>query len=241
MDHPSHGPCRDPSLARPRKQQAPQMWESGRASTGSPAHSLRGKPPLEPLPRTARGSTVQELCRCRGRARCGAASAPCPRIMGSAARSRLRRASGRTRPAAVLELRPGVVVTAVFLFLTAAWGSPGDRPAPVPPGQHVTFTATAYCDTGTTKAGVRTRSGVAAADPRVLPVGSVVRLQSPEQPRYEGIYTVMDTGSAVQGRRIDLFISDCREAKAFGLRQVLVRVLRLGWNPQASAPSSSEP
>ena len=138
----------------------------------------------------------------------------------------------------MLELRAGVAVAAVFLFLTVAWGSPGDHPVP---GQHVTFTATAYCDTGTTKAGVRTRSGVAAADPRVLPVGSVVRLQSPEQPRYEGIYTVMDTGSAVQGRRIDLYISDCREAKEFGLKQVGVRVLRLGWNPQASAPSSGRP
>jgi 3D (Asp-Asp-Asp) domain-containing protein len=141
----------------------------------------------------------------------------------------------------VLELRAGLAVAAVFIFLTAAWGSQGQRPVPIPPGQHVTFTATAYCDTGTTKAGVRTRSGVAAADPRVLPVGSVVRLHSPEQPRYEGIYTVLDTGSAVQGRRIDLYISDCREAKEFGLKQVLVRVLRLGWNPQASAPSSGRP
>ena len=105
----------------------------------------------------------------------------------------------------------------------------------------MTFTATAYCDSGTTKAGVRTRSGIAAADPAVLPVGSVVRLGSPEQPRYEGIYTVMDTGSAVQGRRIDLFMSSCREAKEFGLKRVLVRVLRLGWNPQASAPSSGLP
>ncbi len=108
----------------------------------------------------------------------------------------------------------------------------------IAPGQHVTFTATAYCDSGKTKAGVTTRSGVAAADPRLLPVGSVVRVHNPKQPRYEGIYTVMDTGSAVQGRRIDLFIASCREARQFGLRHVLVRVLRLGWNPQASAPAA---
>lgn len=111
----------------------------------------------------------------------------------------------------------------------------------IAPGQHVAFTATAYCDSGKTKAGVRTRSGVAAADPQVLPVGSVVRLRSSEQPRYEGIYTVMDTGSAVQGRRIDLFMASCREARQFGLKRVLVRVLRLGWNPRASAPSAGEP
>ncbi len=128
-----------------------------------------------------------------------------------------------------------IALAAVFGILTAAQADPV-----ITPGQHVTFTATAYCDSGKTKAGVTTRSGVAAADPRFLPVGSVVRLHSPRQPRYEGIYTVMDTGSAVQGRRIDLFIARCREARQFGRRHVLVRVLRLGWNPQASAPSTEQ-
>jgi 3D (Asp-Asp-Asp) domain-containing protein len=66
-------------------------------------------------------------------------------------------------------------------------------------------------------------------------------LQSPDEPRYEGIYTVMDTGSAVQGHRIDLFISSCHEAKAFGLKRVLVRILRFGWNPRASVPSPGAP
>jgi 3D (Asp-Asp-Asp) domain-containing protein len=120
-------------------------------------------------------------------------------------------------------------------------GNGGGQTRATPLGRHVSFTATAYCDSGTTKSGVRTRSGIVAADPDVLPVGSVVRLHSPAEPRYEGIYTVMDTGSAVQGHRIDLYISSCREAKAFGLKQVLVRVLRMGWNPRASAPSSGTP
>lgn len=131
-----------------------------------------------------------------------------------------------------------VALAAVFVFLTAGLGNGGVRREALPPGQHVPFTATAYCDSGKTKAGVRTRSGVAAADPQVLPVGSVVRLRTPEDPRYEGIYTVMDTGSAVQGRRIDLFVASCPEAKRFGLKRALVRVLRLGWNPRASEPSS---
>jgi len=115
------------------------------------------------------------------------------------------------------------------------------REPAVAPGDEVAFTATAYCGAGTTKSGVRTRSGIAAADPVVLPVGSVVRLRSPEEPRYEGIYTVMDTGSAVQGPRIDLFISSCREAREFGLKRVLVQVLRHGWNPRVSAPSRRAP
>jgi 3D (Asp-Asp-Asp) domain-containing protein len=130
-----------------------------------------------------------------------------------------------------------VALAAVLFALGASHTALGGRRLDLLDGRHLPFTATAYCDAGKTKAGVTTRSGVAAADPRVLPVGSVVRLRSPQQPRYEGIYTVMDTGGAVQGRRIDLFVADCHEARQFGLRQVLVRVLRLGWNPQASAPS----
>lgn len=102
------------------------------------------------------------------------------------------------------------------------------------PGEEHPFTATAYCDRGTTKSGVQAQRGVAAADPAVLPVGSVVRVSS-DSSEHEGIYTVMDTGGKVTGRRIDLFVHDCRQARRFGLRQVLVRVLRLGWNPQASA------
>jgi len=129
-----------------------------------------------------------------------------------------------------------LALAAALVMLGSATGG-GQEETPLL-GRHVSFTATAYCDSGTTKSGVRTRSGIVAADPDVLPVGSVVRLHSPREPRYEGIYTVMDTGSAVQGHRIDLYISSCREAKAFGLKQVSVRVLRMGWNPRASAPSS---
>jgi len=136
--------------------------------------------------------------------------------------------------------RKAVLAAALLMLGGSVGGVDRDRQLerPVPLDRHVSFTATAYCDAGTTKSGVHTRSGIVAADPQVLPVGSVVRLRSPEVPRYEGIYTVMDTGSAVQGNRIDLYVASCREAKEFGLKQVLVRVLRMGWNPRASAPSA---
>ena len=47
----------------------------------------------------------------------------------------------------------------------------------------------------------------------------------------------MDTGPAVQGRIIDLYLWSCYEALEFGRRPVRLTVLRLGWNPQKSAPS----
>lgn len=91
--------------------------------------------------------------------------------------------------------------------------------------------ATAYCQHGTTKSGTRARTGIVAADPAVLPVGTVLQLLDSA---YSGVYTVMDTGSAVKGRHIDIFIPDCAAAEEFGERSVRVRVIRHGWNPKAT-------
>src|SRR5688572_16164717 len=108
--------------------------------------------------------------------------------------------------------------------------------APPAPGARLRFTATAYCKGTTTASGVQVRTGIAAADPDLLPVGSVIQIENlPE--KYNGIYTIMDTGPAVQGRQIDIYMWSCYEALDFGRRRsVLLTVLRLGWNPKASTP-----
>jgi 3D (Asp-Asp-Asp) domain-containing protein len=104
------------------------------------------------------------------------------------------------------------------------------------PGARVAFSATAYCKGLVTASGVAVQSGVAAADPELLPVGSVVEIDSLPQ-KYNGIYTVMDTGPAVQGRHVDLYMWSCNEALQFGRRPIHMTVLRLGWNPRATTPS----
>jgi 3D (Asp-Asp-Asp) domain-containing protein len=108
--------------------------------------------------------------------------------------------------------------------------------APPSPGARLRFTATAYCKGTTTASGVNVQTGIAAADPDLLPVGSVIQVDRLTE-RYNGIYTVMDTGPSVQGRHIDIYIWSCNEALALGRRAVQLTVLRLGWNPRASTPS----
>jgi 3D (Asp-Asp-Asp) domain-containing protein len=105
------------------------------------------------------------------------------------------------------------------------------------PGARLRFHATAYCKGTTTASGTTVRTGIAAADPLLLPVGSVIQVDS-LSPRYNGIYTVMDTGPAVQGREIDIYMWNCNEALDFGRRSIAINVLRLGWNPKASAPAA---
>ena len=104
------------------------------------------------------------------------------------------------------------------------------------PGARLRFTATAYCKGTTTASGVNVRTGIAAADPDILPVGSVIQVDRLGE-KYNGIYTIMDTGPKVQGRHIDIYMWSCHEALALGRRSMQVVVLRLGWNPKASTPS----
>lgn len=108
--------------------------------------------------------------------------------------------------------------------------------APPSPGARLRFTATAYCRGTTTASGVNVRSGMAAADPDLLPVGSVIQVEKLAD-KYNGIYTVMDTGPKVKGRHIDIYMWNCDEALVLGRRAAGVTVLRLGWNPKASTPS----
>lgn len=104
------------------------------------------------------------------------------------------------------------------------------------PGARLDFHATAYCKGHTTASGAAVRAGIAAADPRILPIGSVIRVDGVAE-RYQGIYSVLDTGPEIKGREIDIYIWSCHEALDFGRRRVEVTVLRLGW-PQGNTSAA---
>ena len=114
-------------------------------------------------------------------------------------------------------------------------GTSGELQAPIP-GQRVVFSATAYCKGIVTTAGVAVQNGVVAADPTLLPVGSIIQLDLADG-GYSGIYTVLDTGPSVRGRLIDMYMWNCNEAMKFGRQPAHLTVLRLGWNPRAITPS----
>lgn len=95
-----------------------------------------------------------------------------------------------------------------------ATASPAKPPQP--------FLATAYALKGRTASGRSTNRGIIAADRRLLPLGTRVRL---EAGNYSGEYLVADTGGAVRGRKIDIWVPNSHEAMRFGRRTVKLTVL----------------
>ena len=104
--------------------------------------------------------------------------------------------------------------------------------APVP------FTATAYSTKGNTVKGIQTQPGVVAADSKILPLGSTIRVT--EAGPYSGMYVVTDLGTAIVGRRIDIYMADIKDARAFGKKQVKVQLIKRGDNVKFQPETSHE-
>jgi len=96
------------------------------------------------------------------------------------------------------------------------------------------YVATAYTLRGRTASGLMVSKGLIAADPRVLPLGSRVRLEAGV---FSGEYLVADTGGAVRGRRIDIWTPSIKEAMRFGRRTIKLTILSFGGKRRAHQPT----
>lgn len=145
---------------------------------------------------------------------------------------------------------PALALFAVVFALDAATSQTLTRPRTIAPQQEVpketeattdadaeapakNFVATAYSLRGRTASGHHTRRGIIAADRRVLPLGTRVRLSAGSQ---SGEYVVADTGGAVRGNKIDIWVPSTGEAMRFGRRNVRLTVLQY---PRGSRPAKS--
>jgi 3D (Asp-Asp-Asp) domain-containing protein len=130
---------------------------------------------------------------------------------------------------------------------------PAPEPAPESVSENIqTFTATAYdlsvqsCGKpighpqyGITRSGAniagktREQAMSIAVDPNVIPLGSQVKITFPEPyTHFNGVYTANDTGSAIKGKKIDIFMGDFGSNNSnqsvwdFGVREVKVQILK---------------
>ena len=73
--------------------------------------------------------------------------------------------------------------------------------------------------------GEPTRRGVVAVDPSVIPLGTRLYIESEDGKYIYGEAVAGDTGGAIKGNKIDLFVESARECRAFGRRNVTVYIL----------------
>ena len=120
-------------------------------------------------------------------------------------------------------MRHGIGLIVAALLLSAATEST----AQLRRNSVVRMEATAYCIAGETASGAKTRRGIVAADPALLPLGSRIRVDGLGR-KLSRTYRVEDTGRTVKGREIDIFMDSCAAATRFGRRPARVRVLEVG-------------
>ena len=98
---------------------------------------------------------------------------------------------------------------------TTAQPAPPTAAAPVA-GRTMTVLSTAYALRGTTATGIPVGPGIVAVDPTVIPLGTRMTI-----PGYgEGV--AADTGGAIKGARIDVWVPTEAEASAWGVRTVTI-------------------
>jgi 3D (Asp-Asp-Asp) domain-containing protein len=122
--------------------------------------------------------------------------------------------------------------------IVSAQATPPPAHSRRPPTKNGIYVATAYAVTGITASGEWTHRHVIAADPTILPIGS--RIQVERAGRYSGEYVVADTGAAILGRKLDIYMPSTPECQKFGVRKVRVRVLELGNGTRADTKQADQ-
>ncbi len=111
----------------------------------------------------------------------------------------------------------------------------GDGVIITPEGDILTYThvdtykATSYCRTDeggeVTSTGTKTRVGVVAVDPRLIPYGTRMYIVTKDGSYIYGVGTAEDCGGDIKNKRLDLFYETYSEAIAFGVRDCYVYFL----------------
>ena len=97
----------------------------------------------------------------------------------------------------------------------------------------ITCEATAYTpsidecgkDDGITATGAKCEVGVVAVDPRVIPLGTKLYIETLDGSFVYGYCSAQDTGGAIKGNKVDLAMNTKSECFQFGRRKVKVYIL----------------
>lgn len=81
--------------------------------------------------------------------------------------------------------------------------------------------ATAYCGDSITSTMIKPYWGVIAADPSVIPYGSIVYIKE-----FDKYFVVEDCGGGIKGKRIDIFMNSQKECNNWGVRKITIKIVQ---------------
>ena len=88
-------------------------------------------------------------------------------------------------------------------------------------GTHMIVGATAYCNDPITYIGTVPKVDYTiAVDPAVIPLGSRVYI-----PQFNKVFIAEDTGSAIKGNRIDIYMKDYDTCMEWGIKYIDIYIL----------------
>ncbi|MGL5651371.1 MAG: SH3 domain-containing protein [Paraclostridium sp.] len=88
-------------------------------------------------------------------------------------------------------------------------------------GTSISIEATAYAGDTITSTGTTPKWGTIAVDPTVIPYGTKVYI-----PKFDMVFTAEDCGSAIKGKRIDIFMNSEAECVKFGRQNMEIKILK---------------
>jgi len=75
-----------------------------------------------------------------------------------------------------------------------------------------------------TYSGTRTRWGVVAVDPKIIPIGSTLLIEGYD----ETTFVAEDIGGGIKGETLDIWLPNAKEAQAYGTQYRRVTIVREG-------------
>jgi 3D (Asp-Asp-Asp) domain-containing protein len=122
-------------------------------------------------------------------------------------------------------LKPKLLVALSLLPSLCAFAADRKHKQPTGRQQKEKFVAFAYTGSGNLTAEGRppVAGKLIAADPKVLPMGTLVKVS--DAGPWSGEYRVGDVGGKIKGNKIDVFVPTLAEAREFGRRQVTITIL----------------
>ncbi len=87
--------------------------------------------------------------------------------------------------------------------------------------KNISVVSTAYCTGSITSTGTKPRWGVIAVDPRVIPYGTKVYI-----PQFDMVFRAEDTGGAIKGNKIDIYMNSKSQAVNWGRRTIDIQILK---------------